>query len=284
MISVVIPTYNRADTITRAIMSVLNQTYKDLEVIVVDDNSNDNTDEVIKNIIDGRVKYYKFHENKGACAARNYGIEMSRGEYIAFQDSDDEWDKNKLKKQVDYLIKNNLDIVSCRVKSINNKCEKIFPINIEVNNDIYIKNKITTQTILGKRKCFMETKFNEDLPRFQDWELSLRLIKKYKVKIMEDILVNVYLQENSISKNPKKAVEALKFFLQNHNIDNRVEANYLRLMALYKMQADEEYNEYFRKAFFKNPLRKEILFDFIISSFRLKKFHYNFYLNRGRFK
>lgn len=88
MISVVIPTYNRAKLIARSIESVLNQTYKDIEIIVVDDGSEDNTEEVVLNIKDDRIRFFRMKCNQGACAARNKGISMATGEYVAFQDRD----------------------------------------------------------------------------------------------------------------------------------------------------------------------------------------------------
>lgn len=115
-ISVVIPTYNRAKTINKSIKSVLNQTYTNIEVIVVDDCSTDNTETIIKKIKDKRVKYYKLDCNKGACFARNYGIKKATGNYIAFQDSDDIFEKNKLEKQYENIKKNKSDLNFCRIK------------------------------------------------------------------------------------------------------------------------------------------------------------------------
>jgi len=89
-VSVIIPTYNRAHTIGRAIKSVLNQTYQDFEIIVVDDGSTDNTEEVVKSFRDKRIRYIQHKKNKGAAAARNTGIKSAKGKYIAFQDSDDD--------------------------------------------------------------------------------------------------------------------------------------------------------------------------------------------------
>ena len=89
-VSVVIPTFNRADTIGDSIKSVLEQTFKDFEVIVVDDGSTDGTESVVAAFGDSRIKYI-MQDNAGACAARNNGIRHANGEYIAFQDSDDYW-------------------------------------------------------------------------------------------------------------------------------------------------------------------------------------------------
>ena len=99
-VSVIIPTYNRAHLVGRAIRSVLNQTYQDFEIIVVDDGSTDNTEEVVKSFNDPRIRYIRHEKNRGGSAACNTGIRAARGEYIAFQDSDDEWLPEKLEKQM----------------------------------------------------------------------------------------------------------------------------------------------------------------------------------------
>jgi glycosyltransferase involved in cell wall biosynthesis len=99
-VSVVLPTYNRAPLLGRAIRSVLGQSYADFEVIVVDDGSTDGTAEVVAGFPDPRVRYAALACNRGAGAARNVGIRMARGKFLAFQDSDDEWLPSKLAKQM----------------------------------------------------------------------------------------------------------------------------------------------------------------------------------------
>lgn len=88
MISVVIPTYNRAQTIRMAVDSVLNQTYRDIELIIVDDASTDGTQDVVTQIADDRIRYLRLEQRSGACNARNIGALSARGEFISFQDSD----------------------------------------------------------------------------------------------------------------------------------------------------------------------------------------------------
>ena len=115
--SVIIPTYNRARMVDRAIQSVLSQTYQDFEIIVVDDASTDNTQEVVKECMfrDKRVRYIKHEKNKGGSAARNTGIKNEHGEYVGFLDSDDEWLPTKLEKQIELFRKrcNSVGAVYC---------------------------------------------------------------------------------------------------------------------------------------------------------------------------
>lgn len=102
-VSVVIPTYNRADIITRAVDSVLAQTVDDIEVLIIDDGSTDGTRALIEDIDDSRVRYLAHDTNRGVSAARNTGVEAGRGEYVAFLDSDDEWLPRKLERQLSAL-------------------------------------------------------------------------------------------------------------------------------------------------------------------------------------
>ncbi len=100
LVSVIIPTYNRADLIGHTLDSAINQSYRNLEIIVIDDGSVDNTEEVVKAIGDSRIRYIRHQTNCGGSTARNTGIEAARGEYIAFLDSDDIWVPNKIQLQL----------------------------------------------------------------------------------------------------------------------------------------------------------------------------------------
>ncbi len=100
LVSVIIPTYNRAKTLPRAIKSALSQSYKNIEVIIVDDGSTDNTEEIVKNYQDSRIVFLKHITNEGCAAALNTGISNVKGEYVAFLDSDDEWLPTKIEKQM----------------------------------------------------------------------------------------------------------------------------------------------------------------------------------------
>lgn len=225
LISVIIPTYNREKTILRSVMSVLNQTYKNLELIVVDDCSTDNTKEVVSQIKDSRFKYYCLERNSGACVARNYGIEKAAGEYIAFNDSDDQWHKDKLEKQLSFLINNNVDVTVCSMDVYDEgSSEKMytFPDSKKspegaVSFDSLLKyNCTSTQMLFGKIECFKENLFDSNMPRFQDWEECLRLSKKYKFFHQNEILVDTYQQKDCITKNPQKGVAGMKLLFEKH--------------------------------------------------------------------
>lgn len=219
MVSVIIPTYNRENTIVRAVNSILNQSYKDLEVIVVDDCSRDNTIEVVSMIQDARVRIIKCEKNGGACVARNIGIEHAKGRYIAFQDSDDEWYPNKLEIQLEKLNSTNSDIVACSFYKCEGKKVKQWPpseITGHYLERILKGNYVTTQAILAKRECFQNEKFDEKLPRYQDWELVIRLLGKYKFYFINEPLLNAYVQKDSITNNFKAGAVAAMYILEKH--------------------------------------------------------------------
>ena len=106
MVSVILPTYNRASLIARSLESVLNQSFADFEVLVVDDGSTDETASVVAEFCDPRVNYIRLPNNAGAAAARNVGIRISKGRFLAFQDSDDEWFPENLAKHMSVFEQN----------------------------------------------------------------------------------------------------------------------------------------------------------------------------------
>lgn len=211
LVSIIIPTYNREKTIKRSVESVLQQTWDNIEVIVVDDGSTDKTKSIISQIQDKRLKYYKI-KNSGACAARNYGIKRANGQYIAFQDSDDYWYENKIEKQIWAINEYDVDIVACRMKvCVDGKCVDSYPIGVTAGiknspNDIF---GINTPSIIGKREIFDEILFDKSMPRFQDFELLVRVIDKYKLLCIDDELFDYNQGEDSISSNPEKLLKAI---------------------------------------------------------------------------
>ena len=125
LISIITPTYNCAQFIGETIKSVINQTYTNWEMIIVDDASNDNTEEVVKSIKDERIKYIRLKENSGAATARNIAMENASGKFMAFLDSDDIWIKDKLEKQVKFMIDNNYNFTCTAYEKMNEKGDSL---------------------------------------------------------------------------------------------------------------------------------------------------------------
>jgi glycosyltransferase involved in cell wall biosynthesis len=124
-VSVIIPTYNRADCITKSIDSVLSQNYNDYEIIVVDDGSTDNTRQILQVYVDKGLIRYIYQDNAGCAAARNVGISTAKGEWIAFLDSDDRWLPDKLAVQMQYLLETGLDVCFTNIAFEYNQDSKI---------------------------------------------------------------------------------------------------------------------------------------------------------------
>lgn len=201
LVSVIIPTYNREKMVGNAIKSVLNQTYKNIEVIVVDDGSKDNTQEVIKSIGDNRIRYIRLEKNGGVSRARNIGINEAKGSFIAFQDSDDVWYTNKLYEEMKEMQSDeNCQMVFCKYEC-KTGIYRVVPaednFSLDIGKDGLLKsllggNKIGMPTVLLKREILKKTGvFNETLCTLEDWELFLRITREGKVRFLKKVLVTV---------------------------------------------------------------------------------------------
>ena len=232
-ISIIIPTYNRGYSILKSIKSVLNQTYKNFEILIIDDGSNDNTKDLILNLDDSRIKYIKLKNNKGASFARNIGIQKASGKYISFLDSDDIYRQDKLEKQYTNLIMNNADFDFCKVcVYINETNFVIFPNiiqEININKSGFIDelcihgNFISTQAILVKKSYIKKYLFDNKFPRLQDYDLVLRMVPNLKVSYTKQILVDLKRNNDSIGNSDEKYIESLKLIL---NKDYHIKCNF----------------------------------------------------------
>jgi len=282
-ISVIIPTYNRADLITRAISSVLNQTYKSFEIIVIDDGSTDNTKEVLKSYIEKKQIKYLYQQNHGPAAARNLGIKYSKGELIAFLDSDDEWLPEKLEKQIKIFNESKnarLGVVYCDVAIMEGRKQ------IAERRSIY-KGKIFPQILekdivwggssaMVNRKIFSVCgNFDENLPESDDWELWIRVSKKFNFDFVPEVLVKQYVHPGSLSVTiPKlKKIKAyqyiLKKFLKDYQNNPKIFSNYLcHLGSLYCQAGNiSEGQKLFIKALSQSPLNMNTYLYFLVSFF-----------------
>lgn len=227
MVSIIIPTYNRGNVIKRSIDSVLVQTYRDFELIIVDDASEDDTKRRVDEYNNPRIRYIRNINKLGANGARNVGIQNAKGEYVAFQDSDDFWEVDKLEKQINFLdAHGEIDIVYSRYKYywINGEVTLIPDKNFtnrelqeKIGDTLARSNVIGTPTMVVRKRCFDEVGiFDEAIPRFQDWEIAIRLVERYKFSIIDEVLVRVYETEKSITKVKENELTAMLLIVNKH--------------------------------------------------------------------
>lgn len=196
LVSVIMPTYNGAKTIKRAIESALNQTYPNIEVVVVNDASKDNTAEVLNEIKDKRLKIFSHKINMERSASRNDAMRFSKGEYLAFLDDDDEWLSTKVSKQVKYIQAKDPNIWKAVLSSHEIEGRKV----IQKKEGDITKQIFMMQTSLGAGSCLMIRRdvldtvgfFNENYSRHEDLEFVLRYLKQFKLATMPDILTIVH--------------------------------------------------------------------------------------------
>lgn len=185
-ISVVISTYKRAGLVPRAIQSVLQQTYQDFEIIVVDDCSPDNTREVVMAIPDKRILYLRHDINKGLPAGRNTGIDASRGMYVAFLDDDDEWHPEKLEIQLK-AIEGHDAVLSGAL--INNTRVKLHSRIIVTVDDLRKGNEFDPSSLLAKTSVLRDLRFDESLRQGEDWDAFIRIAQKYSIGYVAEPLL-----------------------------------------------------------------------------------------------
>ncbi|MEH7383360.1 glycosyltransferase [Bacillus sp. JJ1533] len=227
LISIVIPTFNRGNIIKETIFSVIEQTYKNIEIIIIDDASTDDTEKVINDIYDRRIKYVKLNKNTSGTKPRNLGISISKGEYIAFLDSDDLWLPNKLERQIRFIEDSKLSnkpVMFFTGLIIRNGKTEVYKINNNYSNeDImdYIlvgNNTVQTSTYLVSSSIAKETLFNKNLKKHQDWDFCLRLQKNnVTFTYLPECLTiwNVDIKNNRLSNSYKNEDISLVWFNQN---------------------------------------------------------------------
>lgn len=217
LVSIIMPTYNCEKFIGETIETVINQTYKNWELIIVDDCSKDNTEIVVDRYKenDNRIQYYKLDINQGAALCRTKSMELAKGNYMAFLDSDDLWESDKLEKQLRFMEENNYNFTCTAYEQIDEEGKRL-------NRIIKVKNKADYNRILldcpvgnstvmynvdklGKFKVPNIRKRNDDA-------LWLQILKKEKyIYGMNDVLMKYRIRTNSISSNK---IDLIKYHWQ----------------------------------------------------------------------
>lgn len=235
LVTVIITTYKRPyEMLERALRSVLTQSYSNIELIVVDDSSDDfiERDEIknkIENIKDDRITYIQHKINQGVCAARNTGIRMCAGDYIAFLDDDDEYLPDKIKLQLEKIKKSDTGLVYCpsyTIRIIDNievkKTIRIYKFKGMVFETLISGNNFigSTSFVMVKKEVFYTCGFfNIDVQSSNDLEMWLRISKKYKIDYVDVPLVNYYYHDSErISTNIHKKIQGIEKIIEL-NID-----------------------------------------------------------------
>lgn len=224
LITTIIPTYKRNDFIERAILSVENQSYDDIEIIVVDDNEPDSiyraeTEQKIKHLQKryNNIRYIKHDKNKGAPAARNTGILSAHGDYIAFLDDDDYWKVNKIEEQIKYIYK--YDVILSSAEYIDADYNfKNFNKNEITKKDLKYRNcgGGSTSSLLIKKSVISQFLFDTDLKKSQDYDLYIRLSYRYKIKYIADPLVVIDFDMSRERISTNKLYHDFKDYKQYH--------------------------------------------------------------------
>jgi len=202
LISVVVPTYNRSELLGRAISSILGQTYRNLECIVVDDASGDDTEQVVSRFRekDPRVILLRHNENRHVSAARNAGIDQARGDFVAFLDDDDEWFPGKLEKQVTYFqgLSKSVGMIYCWMDYYNEQGEKVLEHHPIYRGNIF-PHVLDEQRIGGCPTLLVRKKiakkiggFDENLRRGNDGDFIRRVSLECEVDFVPEVLVRVH--------------------------------------------------------------------------------------------
>jgi len=220
-ISVVTPTYNRARFLPEAVESVLAQTHADLELIIVDDGSVDETREILEPFLaDGRVRYF-YQENRGQSHARNLALKQARGDFIAFLDSDDLWYPDKLEKQLAVLReKPEVDIVHGDEAIIDENGvvtsqENMRRYSGRITQRLLADNSVSITTALVRRRCFDEMGgFDTSVGVADDYELWLRFSARYRFHYEPGIVASYRVMTDQISSDKRRRFAANERIIQ----------------------------------------------------------------------
>ncbi|HUR41104.1 MAG TPA: glycosyltransferase [Verrucomicrobiae bacterium] len=223
LVSVILPTYNRASVLRRALGSILAQTYRNLDVIVVDDGSSDDTEGVVRGMGDARVRYIR-KENRGPGAARNAGIVLARGELIAFQDSDDEWLPEKIAKQVARLqaAPAQTGVVVCGHRELRPDAVNELTVDARMARGDTLGSLLTglwyiTPTWLVRRSALDRAgPFDEHLPSCEDHDLAFRLHDVCSFAFVPEVLVVKHHTSGSVYDHLPSRVAGFRTLLWRH--------------------------------------------------------------------
>ena len=290
LVSIIIPSFNRADLLKRAINSILNQTYNNWEIIVIDNNSKDHTDKILNDFKNINLRTIKINNNGIIACSRNEGIRKSSGEFIAFLDSDDWWVNNKLETSVNYLNDESTDLIyhNCFIKNYKNQkksnCRQLKSNQYE--DLLYNGNTIITSSVMIKKDKLVGLSFSESIDKvgWEDYDLWIKLSAGgLKFKFINNILGYYWVSDGNFD-NPNRVllnIENIQKLVIN-NLKNTMNKgkiwwpNYTRGIAYFHLKNKNLSIKYFLKVVIsRSPLKNKIksLFYVLIKIPLMSMFH-----------
>lgn len=245
LISIVMPTHNRSDFLMEAVNSVLKQTYTNWELFIIADACTDNTSDVIKPYLkDKRIHFYNSEKNLGGAGARNYGMNLIGGNYVAFLDDDDVWLPKKLEVQLNFLIEHTeTALVYCNFSQwfSSGKKKEIAMRNSVTYDDLLVLNLIGSFSfVMLKMSKLNESRIDSELKSAQDWDLWLKVLKDSKEigRNCNENLVDYRIQgQKKISVNRESVSKGYEKWFKNHKEDmNPALINYHKAIVEIKRQ------------------------------------------------
>ncbi len=261
-VSVIIPTYNCAKYLPEAIESVLAQTFRDFEIVIVDDGSCDETHGLVSGYLArhaGKIKYI-YQINQGMSSARNAGIARAAGEYVALLDSDDLWTSDRLELEVDILNKRSgVGVVHANIAWMSENGMDRIPAKREpchlsgrIFTKVFLRTaNISTATLLIRKECFSTVGlFDENLNRLgaEDREMCLRLAQKYNFFYLDRVLAYYRIRDNSFSKNCDKMLRGRYYIVDKFTKDKK-NLSLLRNMALARIHREIADSNFLKQKF-----------------------------------
>lgn len=223
LISVIIPTYNRVELLGRSIRSVLSQTYTNLELLIIDDCSDDGTGDFVKGLSDKRIRYHRNEKNLGLSGAKNRGISLAKGNLVAFQDDDDEWLPHKLARLMEVWNREGDEKTGMIYHEMQEQGSDSFIPSRDIplewkSKDIFehmlLYPMIGATASLIRKSCLEELGgFNEALGSIEDYEFYLRMARKHKILFVGEPLMIIYDTPGSVNKRFKSKIDTELYVL-----------------------------------------------------------------------
>ena len=237
LVSVIITTFNRKKLLDRCLRSILNQTFSDFEVIVIDNFSNYDFFNFVRSFNDTRIRPFQNKNNGIISVNRNFGIKKSSGEYVAFCDDDDVWLKKKLEIQLNIFSSTNYNVVCSSINSYIDEQRKVpritskllsFFLNLNLIHSKYILiffNYVATSSVIAKKEIFKKLNFdeNKDFIAIEDYDLWFRISLEMPIYYTKKRLINYYIHKSQSSNIYKTNIKSKKVFFKNESKINKIQ-------------------------------------------------------------